>query len=141
MLEIAWKSDGSALAVVSQIDGQGLRRLSRIEIAVDSGGQNRVLPCIIAEARDLHSPTWLPDSDLVFFEQNGMIYGAQGEVSVPLLTEAEAPAVTPDGRQIALIRQGDYGFTSLLGIAASFAGSVMLAPALVTRWGASGCYY
>ena len=119
VLEIAWKSDGSALAVVSQIDGQGLRRLSRIEIAVDSGGQNRVLPCIIAEARDLHSPTWLPDSDLVFFEQNGMIYGAQGEVSVPLLTEAKAPAVTPDGRQVALIRQGDIWIYQLTtGIAA-----------------------
>lgn len=119
VLEIAWKSDGLALVVVSQIDEEGLRRLSRIEIPVGDGGQNHVSPCVIAEARDLHSPTWLPDSDLVLFGQNGMIYGAQGEVSVPLLTEAEAPAVTPDGRQIALIRQGEVWIYQLTtGIAA-----------------------
>lgn len=109
VLELAWKSDGSMLAVVSAPFGSGgaTRRLSCVELEV---GHDRTVSVatitMVAESSDIHSPVWMSDSDLLVFGQNGMIYGAQNGVSVPLVTDAATPALTPGGRSVALSRQG-----------------------------------
>ena len=106
VVEVAWKSDGSALVAVSDAGQEALKRLTCIEVEITGHTQNNAPTCVLAEGTDIHSPTWLPDTDLVLFGQNGMIYGAQGGVSVPLLTDATVPALAPNGRGMAFSRQG-----------------------------------
>ncbi|NMB46500.1 MAG: SpoIID/LytB domain-containing protein [Firmicutes bacterium] len=105
--EVAWKTDGSALAVVSQ-NGQGeLRQLRIVELGTSNAQGDESAPTyVLGQAVDIHSPAWLPDSELVVFAQNGMIYGAQDGVSVPLIADAGSPCLSPDGKKLALSKQG-----------------------------------
>ncbi|NMB11794.1 MAG: SpoIID/LytB domain-containing protein [Firmicutes bacterium] len=112
ILEVAWKSDGSVLAAVCGTGSADLKRLYLIELGTNSSKTEEVAAVealstsVLAQAVDLHSPGWFADSDLLFFGQNRMIYGAQDGLSVPLLTDAETPALTADGKQVAFSRQG-----------------------------------
>lgn len=106
VLEIAWKHDGSALAAVT--DGHGGRRqLWVVSFGTEGSDGNVALrKSLLAEAIDIHGINWLPGSDLVLFGQNGMIYGGQGGMNIPLFAEAKVPSIAPNGKQIALWREG-----------------------------------
>ena len=106
ILEIAWKHDGSALAAVT--DGRGGRRRLWVVVPNTEAGDGNATPrkSLVAEAMDIHGINWLPGSDLVLFGQNGMIYGGQGGMNIPLFTEAKVPGIAPNGKQIAFWREG-----------------------------------
>ncbi|NLJ84879.1 MAG: SpoIID/LytB domain-containing protein [Firmicutes bacterium] len=112
--EIAWKSDGSAVAVVTATQ-RGRRQLQIIPINISAmGDRGSLSPDLLAEGADIHSPTWLPGSDLVLFGQNGMVYGGVTKVSVPLLTGATVPEIAPSGKQMVFYRNGAVWLYNLI---------------------------